>query len=183
MPRCPFTTSAITDTTARQPQSPSRRTRTTRRHSTPAADSHCLIDQFIKNTYEVLSPLGRLTALMEMTDHQFLTENRLVERTRFGTDVNIVVNFSDENFTWQDTVIPPRGFAIDSPSLKAFCALRYAGVDYSEPTLFVLWARDGKSLEQSDDVRIYHGFGEPRVQFRDDILNVKTPETLVPTTE
>jgi len=142
---------------------------------------HCLIDQFIKNTYEVLSPLGRLTALMEMTDHQFLTENRLVERTRFGTDVKIVVNFSGENYTWQDTVIPPRGFAIDSPSLKAFCAMRYAGVDYSEPTLFVLWARDGKSLEQSDDVRIYHGFGEPRVQFRDDILNVKTPETLVPT--
>ena len=49
-----------------------------------------------------LSPLGRLTALMEMTDHQFLTEDRLVERTQFGTDVNIVVNFGGENFTWQE---------------------------------------------------------------------------------
>jgi hypothetical protein len=138
---------------------------------------HCLIDQFIKNTYEVLSPLGRLTALMEMTDHQFLTEDRLVERTRFGTDVNIVVNFSSENFTWQETLIPPRGFAIDSPSLKAFCALRYAGLEYSEPTLFVLWARDGQNLEQSGDVRIYHGFGDPRVPFRGATLTVTTPET------
>lgn len=140
---------------------------------------HCLIDQFIKNTYEVLSPLGRLTAFMKMTDHQFLTENRLVERTRFGIDVNIVVNFSDENFTWQDTLIPPRGFVIDSPSLKAFCALRYAGLTYTEPTLFVLWARDGGPLEQSNNVRIYHGFGDPRVMFRGKPLTVDKPETLV----
>jgi hypothetical protein len=46
-----------------------------------------LIDQFIKNTYEVLSPLNRTTALQPMTDHRFLTRNRKVETTRFGEDI------------------------------------------------------------------------------------------------
>jgi hypothetical protein len=48
-----------------------------------------LTDGFIKNTYEVLSPLHRLTALMPMTDHRFLTADRTAESTRFGKEVEI----------------------------------------------------------------------------------------------
>ena len=57
-----------------------------------------LTDGFIKNTYEVLSPLNRLTALMPMTDHRFLTANRKAECTRFGKDVDITVNYDTR--TW-----------------------------------------------------------------------------------
>ncbi len=105
---------------------------------------HCLTDQFIKNTYEVLSPLCRVTALMEMTDHQFLTDDRLVELTRFGEDVEIVVNFGDGEFAWRDSLIGPHGFLVTSPSLVAFCATRYKGVEYTEPTMFVAWCAGRK---------------------------------------
>lgn len=141
---------------------------------------HCLIDQFIKNTYEVLSPLGRLTALMEMTDHDFLTADRQVERTQFGDNVEIVVNFGERDFDWKGTVLPQYGFVVESPSLKAFCALRYADVTYDEPTLYAIWARDGLDIQQSRDVRIYHGFGGRSVPFRGDVITVEAAETLFP---
>lgn len=138
----------------------------------------CLTDQFIKNTYEVLSPLGRLTALMEMTDHQFLTPNRQVELTRFGTDVEIVANFGRAEFQWRDARIPPYGFLVTSPSLVAFCALEYGQVAYTQPTMFVVWARDGQSIDTSRDVRIYHGFGDKQIRFRNELKTVETAEVI-----
>ena len=136
----------------------------------------CLTDQFIKNTYEILSPLGRVTATMEMTDHQFLNDERTVEWTRFGQDVEIVVNFGEQEFDWRGTLMPKDGFVISSPSLVAFCARRHADVEYSEPTLFVIWARDGLDIEKSKDVQIYHGFGDSTVRFRGELKQVKDVE-------
>ncbi len=133
----------------------------------------CLIDQFIKNTYEVLSPLGRLTATMEMTDHQFLDDKRQVERTRFGDDVDIVVNYGSQEFEWHGALIPKNGFVVSSPSLVAFCANRFQGVDYSEPTMFVIWARDEMNIAESEDVRIYRGFGDSVVKFRGELKEVE----------
>ena len=136
----------------------------------------CLTDQFIKNTYEILSPLGRVTATMEMTDHQFLNDERTVEWTRFGQDVEIVVNFGRQEFDWRGTLMPKDGFVISSPSLVAFCARRHADVEYSEPTMFVIWARDGLDIEKSKDVQIYHGFGDSTVRFRGELKQVKDVE-------
>ena len=51
------------------------------------------VDQFIKNTYAVLSPLHRMTATLPMEDHQFLQPDGSVQMTRFGADVNIWVNY------------------------------------------------------------------------------------------
>jgi hypothetical protein len=133
---------------------------------------YCLIDQFIKNTYEILSPLNRVTALMPMTDHQFLDDARAVEWTRFGEDVEIVVNFGKQEFDWRGTRLPENGFVVSSPSLVAFCALRHDGVDYSEPTLLVIWARDGANIDHSEEVRIYHGFGDTTVRFRGELKQV-----------
>ncbi len=96
-----------------------------------------VVDQFIKNTYEVLSAVNRETALLPMTDHRFVTADRSVERTRFGTDVEITVNYGPEAYEMGGVVLPRYGFVVKSPRMEAFCATRYDGVSYTEPTLMV----------------------------------------------
>ncbi|MGD0500832.1 MAG: DUF5696 domain-containing protein [Bryobacteraceae bacterium] len=136
-------------------------------------------DQFIKNTYEVLSPLGRSTALEPMTDHRFVTPDRKVESTRFGSDANITVNFGEADYATARAVLPQWGFLIESPALTAFYARSYGAVKYAEPALFVIRSMDGKPLSSSSRVRIYHGFGGNRVEFRGKVIEVDT-EKFVP---
>ena len=105
------------------------------------------MDQFIKNTYEFLSPLHKLTATMAMTGHEFLTEDRMVEKTRFGADVEVIVNYGETPYTVSDTVLPQWGFLIRSPKMVAFCAQAHGGIDYVEPTLFVVKSQDKRPKE------------------------------------
>lgn len=119
-----------------------------------------LVDQFIKNTYEILSPLNRLTALLPMTDHEFLTPDRKVERTRFGNDVRITVNYGATDFHAGNAVLPQWGFLVEGPRLTAFYARRYLGVSYRDPPLMVLQSGDGKPLWISKQIRTYHAFGD-----------------------
>lgn len=119
-------------------------------------------DRVIKNTWEILSPLNLITAETPLTSHEFLTDDRLVQRTRFG-DVTITVAY-DRGFEIEGNVVPPYGFIVDSPTFIAFCATRYNGVEYPTGALFTARSLDGRPLEQSAQVRIYHGFGEPRVR-------------------
>jgi len=135
-------------------------------------------DQFIKNTYEVLSPLGRDTALLPMTDHRFVTADRMVESTRFVADTDITVNFGVSDYSTAHAVLPQWGFAIESPTLVAFYARSYGGLKYAEPALFVIHGMDGKPLSSSRLVRIYHGFGDNRVEFRGKTLEVATEEVI-----
>jgi len=122
------------------------------------------LDQFIKNTYEFLSPLHRLTATMPMTGHEFLTEDKKVEMTRFGTDVEVIVNYGATQYSVSDTVLPQWGFLIRSPQLVAFCARSHGGIDYPEPTLFVMQSQDKKPLQGSQKIRVYRGFGGSTVK-------------------
>ena len=131
-------------------------------------------DQFIKNTYEVLSPLGRVTGLLPMTDHRFVTADRNVESTRFGNDVNIMVNYGAADYSAPRAVLPQYGFLIESPTLVAFHARTYGGVKYAQPALFVIRSMDGKPLASSRQVRIYHAFGDNRVEFRGKVVEVET---------
>ena len=131
-----------------------------------------LTDQFIKNTYEVLSPLNRVTALSPMSDHRFLTPDRRVERTRFGSDVEITVNYGPADYETARATLPAYGFLIESPTLTAFYARRYGAVSYREPALFVIRALDGKRLEESGRVRIYRAFGDRRIEFRGKLVEV-----------
>lgn len=135
-------------------------------------------DQFIKNTYEVLSPLCRTTALLPMTDHRFLTPDRKVESTRFGRDIYITVNYGAADYAVQQVVLPQWGFLIEGPELVAFYARSYGGIDYREPALFVIRSLDGKPLASSSQVHIYHGFGDPQVEFRGQVLQVETERVL-----
>jgi hypothetical protein len=136
-----------------------------------AQDLH-RVDRFVKNTYEMLSPLNELTARMRLTQHQFLTPDRKVQRTVFGTGreaVEVVVNagagsYRHQSKTGGEVVLPPYGFLIASPTFVAFHALSWNGLTYKAPVLFTLRSLDGQAITRSARVRIYHGFGDNRLQ-------------------
>ncbi len=119
----------------------------------------------IKNTYEVLSPLNRLTALMPMTDHRFLTANRKAERTRFGKDVEITVNYDTADLVLKNAVLPQYGFVVESPTLLAFHARSYGAMKFTQPTMLVLRSADGKNLNSSRNIQMYSAFGDCPAQW------------------
>ncbi len=130
------------------------------------------VDRFVKNTAEILSPLHEITARMQMTGHEFLTPDRKVRRTLFGdgqSTVVVIVNGSAKSylarFRGSDAVLPPNGFVVESPTFAAFCATQVHDVKYAAPTCFTLRSLDGKPIDQSERVRIFHAFGDPRIQF------------------
>jgi len=129
-------------------------------------------DRFVKNTYEILSPLHELTAQMQLNQHQFLTPDRKVQRSVFGEGaarVEVIVNGSRKNFQHQSktggtVLLPPYGFLIESPTFVAFHALTWNGLTYSAAPLFTLRSLDGKPLAQSANIRVFHGFGDARLK-------------------
>ena len=121
----------------------------------------CETDRVIKNAWEVLSPLNTITAESPLDSHEFLTPDRLVQRTRFG-DVTITVAYRPAEFDGH--AVPAYGFVIESPTYIAFCATRYGNLDYDTPTLFTARSLDGRPITESAQVRIYHGFGDSRIQ-------------------
>ena len=125
-------------------------------------ESLCATDRVIKNTWEVLSPLDVLTADRPLDSHEFLTPDRLLQRTRFG-DATITVAY-EKPARIGDHAVPANGFVVESPRFVAFCATRYNGVEYATPTLFTARSLDGKPIAQSSKVRVYHGFGDARLR-------------------
>jgi len=122
----------------------------------------CETDCVIKNVWEVLSPLNIITAEMPLDDHEFLTPDRTLQRTRFG-DVTITVSYG-RPAEFDGHAVPAYGFVVESPTFLAFCATRHAGLEYDTPTLFTARTLDGRPLTDSDRVRLYHGFGDTRVR-------------------
>ena len=131
-------------------------------------------DRYIKNTYEVLSWTNRLTAEMPMTDHEFMGSNGQVEHSEFG-DVRIWVNHGDQafkveppeqfrNVTASEVVLPQHGFLVLSPQFVAFHATEFGDKKYEESVLFTARSLDEEPLWGSERIRVYHGFGEPRVE-------------------
>ena len=119
-------------------------------------------DTQIKNSWEVLSYLNRITAETPMTDHKYLNEDGTVELSVFR-DVKIVVNFGKGNFEWNGVQLPQYGFYVDSPSYIAFYANNYEGNEYPDGALFTVRSEDGKEISQSEKIRIYHGFGNSKI--------------------
>jgi hypothetical protein len=134
----------------------------------------CVTDVFIRNTYEVLSPINQLTAMLPMTSHRFLTTPALVasnqchalEETIFGDNaMRIVINGSGKDVQVDGESLPPFGFIARSPTLLAFHANTWSGVKYPKPAMFVIRSFDERPIETALGVRIFHAFGDPRVRF------------------
>ena len=135
-------------------------------------------DTLMKNSYEVLSPLNRLTAEREMTSHCFLTADECVEQTTFG-NVTITVNFGAQPYTCADgSVLPQYGFTVVSPSLEAFYAVRYNGVDYPDGAMFVLSTDDGSAIRSASKVTVYHAFGDGNIRWRGKLYSVSGKQEL-----
>ena len=58
--------------------------------------------------YRFFSPLHRQIGLLPLTDFEWLSPDRLVQRTVFGDAVEVVANFSDAAFERDGASVPPR---------------------------------------------------------------------------
>jgi hypothetical protein len=152
-----------------------------------AAELHPM-DRFVKNTYEILSPLNELTARMRMTRHQFLTPDRKVQQSTFGEGagaVVVVVNTGGTAFTYTSRLngkveLPPYGFIAESRTFAAFHALSYGGLRYTAPVMFTLRSLDNRPLSRSRQVRVYHAFGNDQVRLGKATLEVPNETTTKP---
>ncbi len=130
------------------------------------------LDRFIKNSYEILSPLHAATARWPMTSHSFLTPDRKLQRSVFGEGLGaleVVANFGPNDRRHQtrtagEAILPPYGFVVESPRFAAFHARSWNGLRYDGPPLFTLSSMDGLPLGESRKIRIYHGFGDDRIR-------------------
>lgn len=75
-------------------------------------------------------------------------------------------------------VLPPYGFVVESPTFVAFHSLSWNGVEYKEPVLFTIRSLDGKPLNESRKVRVFHGFGDRTLKLRAEIWAVRREETV-----
>lgn len=75
---------------------------------------HLNLDEFVKSRdaikkhYAFFSPLHRALGFTPMTDFAWLTSDRLVQRTLFGDQAELVANFGARPFDYQGTTIPAR---------------------------------------------------------------------------
>ncbi|MDO5581001.1 MAG: glycoside hydrolase [Planctomycetia bacterium] len=66
----------------------------------------------IAESYKIAEPVSRLTGWVEMTDHQILTEDRLVQKTVFANGVEVIANFGSTSWT------APNGDVFPAESMK-----------------------------------------------------------------
>ena len=144
------------------------------------------LDRFVKNTYEVLSPLNELTAQMPMTGHEFLPPEYHVQRSTFGEGANHVVaiiNTGSTDYAAKSglggvCVLPPGGFLIEATTFVAFHARSWNGFTYSDAPLFTLHSTDGQPLARSRSIRVFHGFGDPHVRLAGETRSVPKEEVI-----
>ena len=60
----------------------------------------------IKANYAVFSPLHREAGLLPMTGFEWLTADRMIQRTVFGDKLEIIANFGDEPYRFDSQEIP-----------------------------------------------------------------------------
>jgi hypothetical protein len=152
------------------------------------AEGLCLWDRFIKNTHEVLAPLYARTAQAYIQRYQFLdgqdpAAGRLVRKTTFSNAVTTVVNGSEREIEVASSLgsmvrLPPYGFLVEAGTFVAFHARSWGGHTYSAPVLFALTSQDGKPLDRSTQVRVYHGFGESSLRWKGRTVRVQRETVL-----
>ncbi len=123
-------------------------------------------DVFIKNVYELCSPVTEIQAREPLMAHRRLTEDGLVRETFAGTDMRILVNFGPENYEDEesDVLLPQYGFLIRHPYFLAFHALRVKDMHYETPAFFTVRSLEGKMYLLAEKTRIYHGFGPDKIR-------------------
>jgi hypothetical protein len=138
-------------------------------------------DAFLKTTHEVLGPLQQATAQSRLGSFEFLTPDRTLRRATYGQGkpaTTVVVNFGPGDAAAQsrlggDVLLPSWGFVIESPRFAAFYAKSWDGRSYPQGALFTIQATDANDLGQAAELRIFHGFGDPRIQWQGTTYEVR----------
>ncbi len=145
-------------------------------------------DVFLKNTHEILGPLHSATAHERLTQMKFITKDHTLRQATYGDGQNatvVVVNFgtTDAKITsklGRGVVLPPYGFLIEGPHFTAFYANQWGGEEYPKGALFTLLAMDDKDLQESQRVRIFHGFGSDAIRWKGKLYNVQCEQIIEP---
>lgn len=150
------------------------------------AEGMCEMDRFMKNTHEILGPMHKLTAKTNITSFEFLDSSRKVRTTHFADLLHVTVNGDSAPFPLKsvmggDVVLPRYGFLAEGPSFIAFLATQWAGREYDSPVLFTFRSLDGLPLSRSMQVRVFHGFGDDRLNWDGHTVSCRT-ETILPVT-
>jgi len=78
-------------------------------------------------TYRNTCKFHEVIAGTEMLDHQFVTPDHAVQRTRFSDGTEVIVNFGEKNYAAQlagkNYVLPQNGFAVKGPHIEQSLAL------------------------------------------------------------
>lgn len=143
-------------------------------------------DAFLKTTQEVLGPLNLATAHERLTTLEFLTTDGALRRAVYGQGdgaTTVMVNFGLKDAEVQSgaggkVILPPWGFVVDSPRLIVFYAKRWNGREYREGTLFTIQPVDAESLRRAARVRVFHGFGDPKIVLRGVTYEVGREQTV-----
>ncbi len=142
------------------------------------------VDVFLKNTQEVLGPLQQATAHERLTRFEFLDAHHAVRRATYGESQEatvVVVNCGAtearvESRLGGSVLLPPWGFIVEGPRFAAFYARHWGGRDYREGALFTLKPAGGQVLNQAAHVRVFHAFGDPRIDWRGASYSVRREE-------
>lgn len=73
----------------------------------------------IKQCYELLGTLHRKTAYSEIADHKFLTEDYLVQESRFADGTRVIVNYGITTYETETFQIDPKGFLVEYQGKEA----------------------------------------------------------------
>ncbi|MCQ2446488.1 MAG: glycoside hydrolase [Clostridia bacterium] len=80
-------------------------------YSFRAADWELLKAQILAS-YEKIDPVARASEGSRMTAFEWLTEDRLVQKSTFGELLSVVANFSDHPFIYEGHEIAPMGYLV-----------------------------------------------------------------------
>ncbi|MCP4263394.1 MAG: hypothetical protein GY774_38690 [Planctomycetes bacterium] len=146
------------------------------------------MDVFMKNTYEILGPLHRVTAHDVLRQLEFLNKDHTLRQAIYGQGKNatrIIVNFGKEEARvtselGADVVLPPWGFVIEGPRFTAFHALRWNKEQYPDGALFTLQTKDDKDLKNSNHIRVFHAFGPENLRWNNNIYKIKREQMIQP---
>ena len=140
-------------------------------------------DAFIKNTYEVTSWVARLAADSPMT--RYIAMNDDIEYAEFG-DIRIWTSHGDEpmsfiNDTFSEAfgghvTLTKHDFIVISPTFAAVHARKIENGSRvpDSPFLFTFRSLDGKPLDASKRIRVFHGFGQSKIYFYGSDIDVRS---------
>lgn len=139
--------------------------------------------EYFLKTYSISSKLMQGSWQHPLTQHEFLTADNTVEMCRYGDDIFIVINSSENEFKGSiqrdvlgrlnqkvDITLPPHGFIISTPDFSAMHVSKWGEMSLATPGWIELQAVEGEKLADGkvihitnwqDDLQI-HNFPLPK---------------------